>query len=168
MQSISAHVFTRMLKNCRFWMGKAATHAEQKKFDPNLFLGFRLAPDMFAFARQVQSACDNAKGSVARIGGVEIPKFEDNETTLAELQARIDKTLAFVETVDADKLEAGSSREIVIVTPRAERKWPTGLNYLQTYALPNFFFHVTSAYAILRHNGVEVGKMDYLAGGNPQ
>jgi hypothetical protein len=166
MHSISSHVFTRMLKNCRSWLDKAQAHAEHKKFDPNVYLGLRLAPDMFPFSRQVQSASDNAKGAVARLAGVDLPKFEDNEQTLDDLRARLDKTLAFIESVPADKLESHVSKEIVLATARGERKWPTGLDYLRHYAMPNFFFHVTTAYAILRHSGVDVGKVDYLNGGN--
>ena len=162
MHSASAPTFIKMLKNARVWLDKAVVHAEQKKYDVNaVLLQSRLAPDMFPLVRQLQSASDNAKGSMARLAGVDIPKFEDTEKTVAELQARLDKTVAFVETITVAQLEGSETREIVLHSGRGDRKF-VGVDYLHYYALPNFFFHVTSAYAIMRHNGVDIGKVDYL------
>lgn len=163
MYSASAPVFTKMLRNARAWLDKAGAHAEAKKFDPAVLVNDRLAPDMFPLARQIQIATDHAKGCVARLAGVDVPRFEDTEQTIAELQARIDRTLAFIEGVPRDKVEGSEAREIVLPSPRGERRF-AGQAYLLEYALPNFYFHLTTAYAILRHNGVDVGKADFLAG----
>ncbi len=161
---LTVPVFTRMLKNSRVWIDKAVEHAEKKKFDPGILMGMRLAPDMFPFSRQIQSSSDNAKGCVARLAGIEVPRYEDTEQTLAELQARIDKTVAFLDGIQAATLDGSEDREIVYNTGRHERRFKNGLEYVRTFALANFFFHTTTAYSILRHNGVELGKIDYLAG----
>ncbi|MDO6386392.1 MULTISPECIES: DUF1993 family protein [unclassified Uliginosibacterium] len=142
-------------------LAKAAAHAEAKKIDPAVLLASRLFPDMFAFTRQVQIACDFAKGTVARLAGVEVPSYADNEQTLAELHARIAKTIAFIETIPAAQIDGSETRDITVKAGPRELQFK-GLDYLIGYALPNFYFHVTTAYNILRHNGVEIGKRDYL------
>lgn len=140
---------------------KAAEHAAQAKFDPSVYMTLRLRPNMLAFARQVQIFCDNAKNSSARLAGVEAPRFEDDETTLDGLKARIDKTLAFLATLDKNALEAGAEREIVFPVGPAKARMQ-GDNYLLHFALPNFYFHLTTAYALLREAGVDIGKRDFL------
>ncbi|HTH78759.1 MAG TPA: DUF1993 domain-containing protein, partial [Ramlibacter sp.] len=139
-------------------------HAEAKKFDQANLLTYRLAPDMLPFTKQVQIACDTAKIGVARIAGMEWPKYDDNETTFAQLQDRIKKTLDFIETIPAGKLDGTEEKELEIPVSRDTKRAMKAKNYLRFHALPNFFFHVTTAYAILRHNGVDLGKVDYLAG----
>jgi len=142
-------------------LDKAAEFAQRKEIDPAVLLNARLAPDMFPLTRQVQIACDMVKGAAARLSGTEIPKFEDNETTLPELKARIAKTLAFVNSIAADKFTGSEKREIVLQTRRGDLKFVGG-EYLRDFVLPNLHFHVTTAYLILRHNGVDLGKKDYL------
>jgi len=151
----------RMLGNLSNFLGKAAAFAEAKKFDAAVLLNARLAPDMFTLTRQVQIACDMIKGAAARLSGTEIPKYEDNETTIAELKARIAKTLTFVNGVDAAKFAGSEDRDIVLQARAGELRFK-GLNYLRDYALPNMYFHITTTYAILRHNGVELGKPDFI------
>lgn len=162
MYSASVPVFERMLDNMLRWLDKAAAHAEAKKFDPAVYSHARLAADMLPFPRQIQIATDNAKGCVARLAGVEIPKFEDNETTLDELRERVRKTLAFIRSVPQDKFEGADAREVEL--PRRDRE-PLrfkGEDYLRHFALPNFYFHATTTYALLRHYGVDLGKTDFL------
>ena len=163
MHSVSVPVFARMLKNSRTWLDKLVAHAELKKFEPSVLLNARLAPDQFAFMRQLQIATDGAKGCSARLAGIDIPRYEDTETTIDELKARLDKTVAFIEGIDAARFEGSDAREIVLPSPRGDRRF-VGEDYLRFHAMPNFYFHVTTAYAILRHNGVDIGKGDYLAG----
>jgi len=151
----------RMLGNLSTFLDKAAAFAEVKKFDVAVLLNARLAPDMFSLTRQVQIACDMIKGAAARLSGTEIPKYEDNETTVAELKARIAKTLAFVNGVDGAKFAGSEDRDVVLQTRAGELRLK-GLNYLRDYVLPNVYFHVTTTYAILRHNGVELGKPDFI------
>jgi len=151
----------RMLGNLANFLDKAAAFAEAKKFDATVLLNARLAPDMFTLTRQVQIACDMIKGAAARLSGTEIPKYEDNETTIAELKARIAKTLTFVNGVDAAKFAGSEDRDIVLQARAGELRFK-GLNYLRDYALPNMYFHITTTYAILRHNGVELGKPDFI------
>ena len=161
MHSASVPVFTRMLGNLLLWLDKAEAHAQARKFDSQVYLAARLAPDMLPFTKQIQIACDAAKFGVARLAGVEAPKFDDTETSLAELRERVDKTLAFVRSVPAASLDGTEAKGVVV--PR--RDGPITLKgefYLKHNVLPNFFFHVTTAYALLRHNGVELGKGDYL------
>ena len=161
MHSASVPVFTRMLGNLGRWLDKAEAHAAAKKFDTGVYLTARLAPDMLPFTRQIQIACDTAKFAVARLAGVEAPKFEDNEASFAELRERIAKTLDFIATVPAAKIDGSEDRDVVV--PR--RDGPVtykGEAYLKTNVLPNFFFHASMAYALLRHNGVDVGKGDFL------
>ncbi len=133
-----------------------------KKIDPTVLLQARLYPDMFALLRQVQVASDFAKSVSARLAGVDVPKLEDTEQTFAQLQARIDTVLAFIAGLDAGKFEEAATREIVTQAGTPKEKRFTGQSYLFNYGLPHFFFHTTTAYAILRHNGVEVGKKDYI------
>jgi len=142
-------------------LNKAEAHAKAKKIDPAVLLNTRLFPDMFALARQVQIACDQAKNGSARLAGVDPPRYEDNETTLLELQTRIAKTLAFVKTLDASKIDASGEREITF--PLGPKKGQMrGWDYLIHFVLPNFYFHLATSYDILRHCGVEIGKQDFL------
>lgn len=150
----------KMLRQLDTWLELAATHAKTKAFDPNLFLGFRLAPDQFAFVRQVQIACDTAKTAASRLTGKEAPTHADTEQTLDELRARVASVLAYLDGFTAKDFEGAATR--VITQPRWEGKTMTGANYFMEHALPNFFFHITHVYAILRHNGVDVGKRAFL------
>ena len=151
----------RMLGNLSAILDKGAAFAEARKFDPSVLLNARLAPDMFTLTRQVQIACDMVKGASARLSGTDIPKYEDTETTIADLKARIAKTLAFANGIDAAKFASSEDRDIVLQLRGSERKFK-GLNYLRDFALPNMYFHITTTYAILRHNGVELGKPDFI------
>ena len=155
-------IFIKVLGGVKRVLKKGEEFAVEKKFDPTVLLQSRLAPDMFALTRQVQMACDNAKGVTARLAGIEIPKYEDNEQTLAELYARIDKTVAFVKSVAPEAFDGAAERKIVL--PYFPGKYLTGFDYAREYALPNFFFHVAMTYAILRNNGVPIGKADYIDG----
>ncbi len=165
MSSASLPVFNHMLGNLSHFLDKAQAHADAKKFDAGVLLQSRLAPDMLPFTRQVLIACDAAKNGVARLSGVEAPKFDDTESTLAELKERVAKTLAWLATVPADKLDGNETRDITFPVGRDKTRTMKGEDYLRYWMLPNFYFHVTTAYAILRHNGVELGKQDYLTGG---
>jgi uncharacterized protein len=161
MHSASVPVFERMLGNMNNWLDKAEAHAAAKKFEPSVYLGLRLAPDMLAFTTQIQIACDAAKFCMSRLSGVDAPKFEDNEVSLADLRARITKTIAYLRSVPADAINGTDAKDIS-VPRRAGAIVMKGENYLKQFALPNFFFHVTTVYALLRHSGVELGKADYL------
>jgi hypothetical protein len=161
MSQASAPRFAHMLKNLSAIMAKAQAHCEAKKIDPLVLTAARLYPDMFAFARQVQICCDTAKGAVARLAGVEIPKHEDTEKSFEELQARIQKTLDFMRTVKPEQIDGSEDREIVLKL-RGQDVSFKGAQYLLAFAWPNFYFHAATAYDILRHNGVEVGKADFL------
>lgn len=161
MYSASVPVFTRMLGHLAAWLDKAEAHAQAKKFDTSVYLGARLAPDMLPFTKQIQIACDAAKFGVARLAGVEAPKFEDNETSFADLRERIRKTVAFVNSVPASAIDGNEDKDITV--PRRDGSIVLkGEFYLKHYVQPNFYFHVTTAYALLRHNGVELGKGDFL------
>jgi len=151
----------RMLGNLSSFLDKAEAFAAAKKIDATILLNSRLAPDMFPLTRQVQIAADMVKGAAARLSGTEVPKFEDNETTIAELKARIAKTLAFVNSVDAAKFGGSEDRDVTLQARTGDRHFK-GLNYLRDYVLPNVYFHTTTTYAILRHNGVELGKNDFM------
>ena len=164
MYQASAPRFANLHRNLSAILDKAQAHAEAKKLDAAALTQARLFPDMFPLVRQVQIACDTAKGSVARLAGVDIPKHEDTEQTFAELKARIAKTVDFVESVSAAKIDGSEGKEVVLKL-RGQDVSFTGLQYLMGFAYPNFYFHVTTAYNILRHNGVEVGKRDFI--GNP-
>jgi hypothetical protein len=157
----SIPVFTKMLGNLATLLDKAAKHCEAGKIDPGALLNFRLFPDMFTLTRQVQVAADQAKGCAARLAGVEIPKFEDNEKSFDELKARIAKTIAFLNGIKPEQLANSAGRDVTMplrnnpVTFKGE--W-----YLKHFVMPNFYFHVTTAYNILRHNGVVLGKGDFI------
>ena len=161
MYQASAPRFANILHNLSALLDKAQAHCEAKKIDPLVLTASRLYPDMFALARQVQVACDTAKGAMARLAGVEIPKYEDSEKTFEELKARIAKTVAFVETFKPAQLEGSEEKTIVLKLGSREVTFK-GMQYLLGYAHPNFYFHVVTAYDILRHNGVELGKRDYI------
>ncbi len=158
---ISIPVLIRGLTNLSAILDKAAAHAAAKKFDPIVLSQARLYPDMHPLSRQVQIACDTAKGAAARLAGIEIPKHEDTEVTLAELKQRIAKTLDFLKTVTADQLKDAESRAIELKFPNRTLNF-TARAYVTDFVLPNFYFHDSIAYALLRHNGVEIGKADFL------
>ncbi|MCK9395716.1 MAG: DUF1993 family protein [Methylobacter sp.] len=160
MYQASIPAFVRMLDNLSAILDKAAAHAEAKKIDPAIFVNARLAPDMFPLSRQVQIATDMVKGCAARLAGIEVPRYEDNETTFADLQARIAKTKAFIESVSASQIDDSENRQITLKFGSKELSF-LGQAYLLNFVLPNFHFHLTTTYAILRHNGVEIGKKDY-------
>jgi hypothetical protein len=161
MYQVSVPVFVKALGNLSAILDKAVAFAEAKKIDFSVLLGYRLAPDMLNLTRQVQIASDHAKRGVARVAAIEAPVFEDNEATFAELKTRIDKTLAFVNSIRPAQIDGTETREITYKTGNATRTLP-GQTYLLHNTLPNFFFHVTTAYAILRHCGVDLGKSDFL------
>ena len=164
MYQASAPRFANLLKNLSTILDKAQAHCEARKIDPLALTQFRLYPDMFPLTRQVQIACDTAKGAVARLAGMEIPKHEDTEQTFPELKARIAKTIDFIESASPAKVDGTEEKEIVLKLGGQEVKF-NGLQYLLGFAHPNFYFHVTTTYSILRHNGVEIGKRDFV--GNP-
>ena len=161
MYQASAPRFAHTLKALSAVLAKADAHCAARKIDPLVLTAARLYPDMFPLSRQVQIACDSAKGAVARLAGVEVPKHEDTEKTFEELRARIDKTLAFIATVKPAQVDGSEAREVVLKL-RGNDVTFSGLQYLLGFAWPNFYFHATTAYAILRHNGVELGKTDFL------
>ena len=161
MYQASAPRFANILRNLSALLDKAEAHCAAKKIDPIALTTYRLYPDMFPLTRQVQIACDTAKCAVARLAGVDIPKHEDTEQTFADLKARIAKTLDFVESVSASKIDGSDEKEVVLAMRSGERRFK-GVQYLLGHAYPNFYFHVTTAYNILRHNGVEVGKADFI------
>jgi hypothetical protein len=158
---VSIPIFTLTLSNLSAILDKAASHAEAKKVDPKTFPAVRLIADMLPLSSQIQIACDTAKGAAARLAGIEIPRHEDTEATIPELKARIAKTLDFIKTIRPDQLLGGETREIVLKFPQSTLRFK-GLSYLTNFVLPNFFFHVTIAYALLRKNGIDVGKNDFL------
>jgi uncharacterized protein len=158
---ISIPVLTRGLTNLSAILDKAAAYAAAKKFEPAVLVQARLFPDMFPLSRQVQISCDTAKGAAARLAGIDIPKHEDTESTLDELKQRIAKTLDFLNGIKSDQLKGAESKAIEIKFPNRTITF-TGLGYLTGFVLPNFFFHESMAYALLRSNGVDVGKMDFL------
>jgi hypothetical protein len=161
MYQASAPRFANILNNLSAILDKAQAHCEAKKIDPLALTAFRLYPDMLPFTRQITIACDTAKGAVARLAGVEVPKHEDTETTLAELKARIAKTVDFIGTIKPAQID-GSEDKAIVLQLRGREQTFKGMPYLLGFAYPNFYFHVTAAYAILRHNGVELGKRDYI------
>ncbi|MFC4860784.1 DUF1993 domain-containing protein [Pseudomonas sp. MAHUQ-62] len=163
MYEASIPVLARMLGNLSNILKKAEANAQARGIEPKVFIESRLAPDMYALARQVQIASDMAKGCAARLAGVEVPSWADTETTFEELQARIAKTQEFIKGIDAAKLEGSEDRTVVLKMRTGDISF-SGRDYLLGFALPNFYFHITTTYAILRHNGVDVGKMDYLGG----
>jgi hypothetical protein len=161
MYSASASVFLRQLASLTAIVEKAETFSKAGGLDEATFIDARLAPDMLNFAKQVQIATDGAKGGIGRLAGVEIPAFEDNETTFVELKERIAKTVAFIQSVPAAAVDGTEDKLLEFKIRDRDMKF-TGQPFLLHFVLPNFFFHVTTAYAILRHKGVEIGKMDYL------
>jgi uncharacterized protein len=163
MYEASIPTFLHTLRSLKAILGKGLAHAEAKKFDPNVLAASRLYPDMFPLTRQVQIASDAAKGAAARLAGAEPPKFDDVETTIADLIARVDKTIDYLQSFKPAQIDGSEERTITIQTPRGPFTFP-GMAFLRHWALPNFFFHVTTAYNILRHNGVDIGKSDYLGG----
>ena len=165
MYSASVPVAISVLSNLDHLLQKTQAFVEAKKIDPQAILQFRLAPDMLPFIRQIHIACDGAKMGVARLSGVEAPKFADEEKTLAELRERIAKTQDYLRSVPAEALAGTDVKEVTFPIGRDVTRTLSGEEFLLNHMLPNFYFHVTTAYAILRHNGVEIGKADYLRGG---
>lgn len=157
----SVPVFAQILTNLEKWLTKAEAYAEAKKFDPNNLVTARLAVDMLPLARQIQIATDHAKGATARLAGIENPVYSDNETTIGELKARIAKTLEFVKSVKAAQFEGAETRDVTMKIGGQSVTWK-GPIYLNHFAFPNFYFHVTTAYNILRHNGLDIGKRDFI------
>jgi uncharacterized protein len=158
----SIPVFKQMLNSMNSILAKAEAHAESMKIDPSALLQARLFPDMFPLIRQVQISADFARGVSARLAGAEVPIYDGNEQTFADLQAMIGKTLTFLETLSPTQIDGQENREIVLRPGTPKEKKFNGQSYLLSYALPQFFFHVTTTYAILRHNGMDVGKRDYM------
>ncbi|MCF8198775.1 MAG: DUF1993 domain-containing protein [Sulfuritalea sp.] len=161
MYEASAPRLANMLRNLDAILGKAQAHALAKKIDPAVLLSARLFPDMLPLLKQVQIATDHAKGAPARLAGVELPRFEDTEQSFEELQARIAKTIAFVESFSAEQINGSEDKQISLKVGGQDMTFK-GMTYLLGFALPNFYFHVVTAYNILRHNGVEIGKRDFV------
>ena len=161
MYDASVPVFRQILASLGELLTKAESHATERKIEPNALLQARLFPDMFALTRQIQIAADFAKGACARLAGAEVPKYEDTEISFADLRARLDKTIAFIDGLPKAQIVGSEAREVQ-TSAGPNSKTFTGQVYLTHYALPQFFFHATTAYAILRHNGVEVGKRDFM------
>jgi hypothetical protein len=164
MYEASAPRFVSMLRNLDAILAKAQVYAVSKKIDPAVLLAARLFPDMFPLVKQVQIATDHAKGAVARLAGVEVPKFEDTEHSFEELQARLARTISFVESFSAGQIDGSEERDIALKVGGHDLTFK-GMPYLLGFAIPNFYFHLVTAYNILRHSGVEIGKRDYI--GNP-
>ncbi len=164
MHNSSVPVFVRMFANTLSWLDKAQAHAEARRFDPANYLGMRLAPDMLPLTRQVQIATDGAKGCVARLAGLEVPKWDDNEASLDDLRARVRRASDSVQTFVPQQFEGSESREIVLPMRTGDPLRFSGENYLKHFVLPNLYFHTTVTYALLRHAGVELGKKDFLGG----
>ncbi|GAB3384001.1 DUF1993 domain-containing protein [Lysobacter fragariae] len=162
MHAASVPVFKQILGALADVLAKAETHATERKIDPAAFLQSRLFPDMFPLVRQVQIASDFAKSVPARLAGEDVPSYEDAEQTFSELQARIAKTLAFIDGLDPARFEGSELREIVLRPGTPKERTLSGQDYLLRYGLPQFFFHVTTAYGLLRHGGVEIGKKDFM------
>ncbi|MEO8314335.1 MAG: DUF1993 domain-containing protein [Pseudomonadota bacterium] len=167
MHNASVGVYTRLLTNLNAILDKAEKWVAERKLDPNAILQSRLAPDMFTFTRQVQIATDMAKGTAARLAGVEPPRFDDNETSFADLAARVTKTIAFLQGLQAAAFEGSESRAITLKLgpPGKQTEFNfVGLNYLLGFGTPNVYFHYSMVYALLRHNGLDIGKPDYVGG----
>ena len=161
MHKASAPVFLRMFANLDAFLDKAEADAKARNYKPEVLLSARLAPDMLPFLNQIQLASDTAKGAMARLSGQQPPSMPDTETTIAELRMRIAKTVDYIKSVPASAVDGSEEKPVILKTPTGEIPF-TGLSYLTGFALPNFLFHVTTAYAILRHNGVQLGKLDDL------
>ena len=162
MHSASTPVFLKMLGNLGHWLDAAEAHATAKKFDPSVLLNARLAPDMLPFTRQIQIACDAAKFCVARLSGTEAPKFEDNEASIADLKRRIANTAGYIASVPAAQIDGSEGKAIEVPMRGAPALKFDGETYLKHFVLPTLYFHLTLAYALLRHNGVGLGKGDFL------
>jgi hypothetical protein len=161
MHAASVPTFVRMFTNLLTWLDKAEAHAHAKKFEPGVYLSARLAPDMLPFARQIQIASDSCKFGVARLAGVEAPKFDDAEASFADLRERVRRTLDFIQSVPAAQIDGTENKDIVV--PRRDGSITLkGEFYLKHFVMPNFYFHVTTTYALLRHWGVDLGKRDFL------
>ena len=163
MHAMSHGVFRKALTQLLHVMDKATANAKARSFDTSVLVHSRLAPDMLPFAKQIQLTSDFAKNSMARLAGIDPPKFEDNETTMEELVARVKKTIDYIDSVSAATLDGSETRDIKIVLRDRTVEFK-GLPFLQTWAIPNFFFHHVTAYNLLRHNGVDIGKRDFLGG----
>lgn len=161
MHAISVPAIVRSFKAMQNWIDKAQAHADARKFDSANYLGMRLAPDMLPLTKQIQIATDIAKGCAARLSGQDIPKWDDNEATLAELRARLDKAIAYLQSVPAAQIDGTEDKEIVLPLRQGEMRM-AGQAYVLGFVLPNVYFHATAAYALLRHAGVELGKRDFL------
>ena len=164
MYQASVPYFQRMLKNLRAILDNGAKRAADRKFDPMVLFNARLAPDMLPLVKQVQIASDNAKGCPARLAGIDPPRFEDTETTYPQLIERVDKTLAFLKSLKPAQVDGSEARDVVLKFPNSTFNFK-GQDYLTFFAIPNFTFHVVTAYNILRHNGVDIGKTDFLGRG---
>jgi uncharacterized protein len=161
MYQASVPAFLQMLHSLSAILDKAEAFAAERKIDPAVLLGYRLAPDMFALARQVQISTDHAKGCCARLAGVEVPKYADDETSFADLRARIARTIEFVQGFRPEEIDGSEERDITITAGSRELRF-NGQQYLVHFVLPNFYFHVTTAYDVLRHCGVPIGKRDFI------
>ncbi len=162
MHAITAPVFDRMLYNMLAWLDRAEAHATQRKFDAASFLSMKLAPDMLPLVRQVQIATDSCKGCMARLAGVEIPSWPDDEATMDDVRARVRKAIAYVATFTSTQIDAGESRAITVPMRNRDPLQFVGADYVRAWAMPNFYFHTTATYMLLRHAGVELGKSDFL------
>lgn len=162
LHNASVPVFKQLLGGLAAILDKAQAYAEEKHIEPSALTEARLFPDMFPLRRQVQIACDFARGVTARLAGVELPKFEDSEQTLQELRGLIERSIAFIDGIDPAHFDTAAQRQIVIRPGTPKERHFTGQDYLHSYGLPQFFFHVTTAYALLRHNGLPIGKRDYM------
>jgi uncharacterized protein len=161
-QAVTLDMFANSLSSLSVLLEKGLAHATARKFDPGVLVNARLAPDMFPLSRQVQIACDLAKNSVARLAAIEPPRFEDNEKTMEELRARVSRTIDYLKGVPTSAFEGAEDRDIKVPAGPDNFLNFKGLDFIQRWAIPNVFFHITAAYAILRHNGVDIGKRDFL------
>ena len=161
MYQASVPTFIHSLQNLSKILGKAIAYAEAKKIEPSVLVNARLAPDMFPLSRQVQIASDVVKGGAGRLAGVEVPSFPDTESTLEELQGRVQKTIAFLQSIKPEQVDGSEARDIALKVGGNDLRFK-GQDYLLGFVIPNLYFHVTTTYAILRHNGVEIGKKDFL------
>jgi len=161
MYQSSIPVFIHKLENLSTILEKGAADSEARKIDEAIFINARIAPDMFPLSRQVQIACDSAKAGAARLAGIEVPSFEDNETTFLQLKDRVAKTIKFLQSIEAAQIDGSEDRKITY-TQRGKESNFIGQQYLLNYVLPNLYFHITATYLILRHNGVDIGKRDFL------
>jgi uncharacterized protein len=163
MHAASVPVFVRTLTGMLAWLDKAEAHAQARKFPADNYLTLRFAPDMLTFKSQIQIASDMVKGCAARLAGLDVPSWPDDEATLDDLRARVRRTIDYLQSFDAAQIDGSDGREIALPTRSGEPRRFTGENYLKQFVLPNFFFHATATYLLLRHAGVELGKKDYLA-----